>query len=55
MSLLQLFFVEIIIIIISYPVGTGGSFPGEVKLPGREVYQFTKECVELYLRSPSTP
>jgi hypothetical protein len=41
----------------SYPVGTGGSFPG-VKRPGREAdHSFLsraefKECVELYLHSP---
>jgi len=44
----------------SYTVGTGGSFPGG-KTAGAWSWQLTsvrcrgKECVELYLHSPSTP
>jgi hypothetical protein len=44
----------------SYPMGNRGFFLG-VKRPGRETYHSppssaeVKECVELYLHSPSTP
>jgi hypothetical protein len=44
----------------SYPMGTGGSFPG-VKRPGREADHSppfsaeVEEWVELYLHSPNTP
>jgi hypothetical protein len=43
----------------SYPIGTGGSFPGG-KRPGREADHSSpssaevKECVELYIHSPDT-